>query len=159
MYHKIYCCCRWTLLLFQVWWWEVPLTKYYPLFFQTQANDYKAVFGQSYESCHPASHIRFSQAAESEAISADSKVSGKWTWLYTVRLEDASRCTSSSRFRKLISPPPPRLFDLVFCSCKMGCITATCMCRKAGRVCTPICGACLRETCTNVGLHVFDDMD
>ena len=80
------------------------------------------------------------------AYSADSTVSWELTWLYTVGLGDANRCTSSSGFRKPICPPQ-RLLDLVVCNCKMGCKTASCKCRKAGRVCTPMCGTCLGKTC------------
>ncbi len=44
---------------------------------------------------------------------------------------------------------PQRLLELIFCNCKMGCKIASCTCRKACRACTPMCGTCLEETCTN----------
>ena len=66
----------------------------------------------------------------------------------------AGRCEQMYFFQWVqiihLPPPPPRLLDLVFCSCKMGYITTTCKCRKAGRVCTAMCDTCL------YGIPVWD---
>lgn len=52
---------------------------------------------------------------------------------------------------------PEKLLELIFCNCKMGCKTASCKCRKAGRACTPMCGTCLGENCCNA--PVVEEID
>ena len=73
----------------------------------------------------------------------------QWDW--TMRADVLSPVGSEN------PSAPERLLELIFCNCQMGCKTASCKCRKAGRACTPMCGTCLGENCYNA--PVVEEID
>ena len=59
-------------------------------------------------------------------------------------------------------PAPPNPIKIVRCSCKTGCKTMACSCRKHGLKCIDSCKECRGVSCLNyqeVDLDVFDEHD
>ena len=65
------------------------------------------------------------------------------------------------------APAPEKLLTLISCNCKSGC-ERSCGCRKAGLICTALCGHCRGNGCSNSdspivcesemdGEHIFDE--
>jgi len=56
---------------------------------------------------------------------------------------------------------PDKLLKVVHCSCKTGCTTLQCTCKRSGLSCTYICGTCKVDGCSNVdkldNIAPFDD--
>ena len=70
----------------------------------------------------------------------------------TLRLEDWGWKLSEGRFKPVISdssPAPGTLLELVRCTCKAGCGTLRCGCRRQGLECSSACSGC-RGICANM---------
>ena len=57
------------------------------------------------------------------------------------------------------SPAPQHLLKVIHCSCKSGCRTLRCNCRKYGFPCTAACGLCQTDYCDNVTSHHVAEED
>ena len=51
-----------------------------------------------------------------------------------------------------MSPAPERLLKVIHCNCKAGCVSARCNCKRNDRVCSPACGPCQNDGCSNTQL-------
>jgi hypothetical protein len=58
-----------------------------------------------------------------------------------------------------IPAAPPNLLQVIRCTCKTGCESVRCTCRKHGLPCTPSCGNCYGVSCSNIGHILHSDMD
>ncbi|KAK3103736.1 hypothetical protein FSP39_021463 [Pinctada imbricata] len=58
--------------------------------------------------------------------------------------------------RNSLGPGPRELLKVVRCSCKGGCDTVRCSCRKHGLNCTQLCGDCRGHGCTNSEVPEID---
>ena len=46
-------------------------------------------------------------------------------------------------------PDPTKLIQVFRCDCKTGCHTARCTCKRHGLDCSPVCGECKGQSCSN----------
>ena len=49
-----------------------------------------------------------------------------------------------------LPPAPEYLLKIIHCSCKTGCATFHCQCKKNGLPCSSFCGICQTTNCSNV---------
>ena len=80
----------------------------------------------------------------------------KWGW---------EKSTTLNPILMKQQPAPDEILNMIFCTCKSGCIKDTCTCRKSGLQCSNICKSCSTDTCKNFPITIgeseieFEDYD